>query len=119
VKFTVANACWALAYIAVIVAVVAAMLQVRRQAIATFGGPQAQAEWDQWREDAKKMASSDGPVKRREPKSAEPPALVLMRDHFAVCLGLSLVLTSVLFGTFMIFVRGALATAPSPPAQRP
>ena len=51
-----------------------------------------------------------GPVKRRVPKSAEPPALKLMRDHFGVCLGLSLVLSSVLFGTFMIFVRGAIAT---------
>ena len=72
---------------------------------------QAQAEWDAWREDAKKMAEEPGPVKRRVPKSAEPPALVLMRDHFAVCLGLArCCCRRVLFGTFMFFVRGAMAT---------
>jgi hypothetical protein len=57
-------------------------------------------------------------VKRREPKSAEPPALVLMRDHFAVCLSLAVVLSSVLFGTFMFFVRGAL-TSPGPKPLNP
>ena len=59
---------------------------------------------------------SAGPVKRREPKSLEPPALVLMRDHFAVCLGLALLLSTVLFGTFMFFVRGALASGSLTPS---
>jgi hypothetical protein len=54
------------------------------------------------------MAQGAGPVKRRVPGSLEPPALVLMRDHFAVCLGFALLLSTVLFGTFMFFVRGAM-----------
>ena len=110
-KLTSANLLWLLAYIAVMAAVVGGLLVVRSKVKAVFGTPTAQAEWEAWREDAKKMASSEGPVKRREPGSAEPPAMVLMRDHFAACLGLSLVLTSVLFGTFMVFIRGALSPA--------
>ena len=114
-KFSVANLLWAIAYLAVMAAVGGAMLQLRSDVSAAYGTEAAQTEWDDWRQDAKKMSSGTGPVKRREPKSAEPPALVLMRDHFAVCLGGSLLLSSVLFGTFMIFIRGALATAPPTP----
>ena len=113
-KFSLANILWGLTYLAVMAAVVAAMLKVRRDVSAVYGTPSAQTEWDDWRADAKQMAQGSGPVKRREPKSAEPPALVLMRDHFAVCLVGSLLLTSVLFGTFMIFIRGALAESRSP-----
>lgn len=102
---------WLIAYVAVLALVLGGVVYGRAQALAIYGDPQAQAEWDSWREDAKKMASSDGPVKRREPGSAEPPALVLMRDYFAVCLGLAVVLTSVLFGTFMVLIRGAFSPA--------
>jgi hypothetical protein len=85
-------------------------VRARENAVETYGSDEAQTEWDQWRTDAKDMAMGAGPVKRREPKSLQPPALVLMRDHFAACLGLALLLSTVLFGTFMFFVRGAMAT---------
>ncbi len=58
----------------------------------------------------KQMASGDGPVRRRTPKSVEPPALVLMRDYFAVCAVISVVLCTVLFGTVMLLVRGIAST---------
>ena len=121
-KFKLSHLLWWTMYAAVMAAVAGAMFQARRNVVAVYGTTQAQAEWDDWRDDAKKMSSSAGPVKRREPKSPQPPALVLMRDHFAACLGLSLVLTSVLFGTLMILIRGALTTpalrpsSPDPPA---
>ena len=41
-------------------------------------------------------------------QSLEPPPLVLMRDHFAACLCISLLLSSCLFGTLMLAVRGAV-----------
>jgi hypothetical protein len=102
---------WLLAYLAVLALVTGGLVYARQQALVTYGTEAAQGEWDQWREDAKDMSLGAGPVKRREPKSIEPPALVLMRDYFAVCLGLSLVLSSVLFATTMFFVRGAIADA--------
>jgi hypothetical protein len=117
------SAPWLLAYVAVLALVAGGIFYSRAQALATYGTLAAQDEWDQWRSDAKEMTTGAGPVKRREPKSLEPPALVLMRDHFTACLGLALVLSSVLFGTFMFFVRGALGDAavrqePRPPDSR-
>src|SRR5262245_66048286 len=90
-----------------IVGVVVGMLHLRTEAIALYGTAEAQAEWDAWREDATKMAEQPSVVKRRAPKSTQPPALVLMRDHFAVCLSLAIVLSTVLFGTFIMLGRGA------------
>lgn len=107
------NIAWVLAYFAVLALVVGGLFYGRQQALAVYGSQQAQADWDQWRADAKNMAAGSGPVKRREPGSAQPPALRLMRDHFAACLGLAVILSSILFGTFMIFLRGALS-APGP-----
>ena len=106
-KWTAENLGWLLAYIAVLALVAGGVFYGRQQALATYGSAQAQAEWDTWREDAQKMSKGSGPVTRRAPKSAEPPALVLMRDYFAVCLAGAMLLTSVLFGTFMVLIRGA------------
>lgn len=99
---------WLLAYITVMALVLGGLMYGRSQALATYGTADAQTEWDTWRKDARQMAKGSGPVKRREPKSAQPPALVLMRDHLIACLGISVLLTTVLFGTFMFFIRGAL-----------
>jgi hypothetical protein len=108
VKWSWSLALWLSAYVAMIAGVVGGMLRLRAEAMAVYGTPEAQAEWDTWREDATKMAEQPSVVKRRAPKSAHPPALVLMRDHFAVCMSLALVLSTVLFGTFMMLVRGAM-----------
>jgi hypothetical protein len=102
---------WLLAFITVIALVSAGMSYGRWQAIRTYGTTEASANWTQWRIDVQiEESAGSGPVRRRPPKSAEPPALMLMRDHFAVCLGLALLLSSVLFGTFMIFIRGAFSS---------
>lgn len=107
---------WLLAYVVLLTLVIGGAFYGRRQALTIYGTPSEQRHWDQWRGDAKKMAEQPGPVKRREPKSTEPPALVLMRDHFGVCLALAALLSSVLFGTFMFFLRGALSSpGPRPP----
>jgi hypothetical protein len=100
---------WLVAYCAIMALVVGGLLRARSSTLAMYGTPQAQAEWDQWREAAKDLAQEGGPIARRVPTRAEPPALLLMRDHFVACLATSVLLTSVLFGTFMVFVRGALA----------
>jgi hypothetical protein len=109
VKWSLTNTGWLLAYVAILALVVSGVFYGRAQALAIYGSQEAQAQWDTWRDDAKQMSDGPGPVTRRVPKSAEPPALVLMRDHFAVCLAGSVLLTSVLFGTFMVFIRGAFS----------
>ena len=105
---------WLLAYCTVMGLVLGGLVYGRSQALATYGSEEAQSEWDTWRGDAKQMADGSGPVKRRAPKSPQPPALVLMRDHFAACVGLAVLLSSVLFVTFMFFIRGALRSSPPP-----
>jgi len=108
---------WLLAYAALIALVVAGVFYGRQVALAVYGSAEAQAEWDAWRAGAAQLAESSGPVKRRVPKSAEPPALVLMRDHFAVCLGGAIVLSTILFGTFTLLFRGAMQTDPGPTSR--
>lgn len=106
-------AIWLVAYAIFITSIIAGLLYGRRQALTVYGTAQAQAEWDTWREDASHMAAGPGPVKRRPPKSPEPPALKLMRDYFGICLALAVVLSTILFATFMFFLHGALQ-----PSQR-
>jgi hypothetical protein len=109
-------------FLVLITAVVGGLFYARHQAFATYGDQAAQVEWDAWREDAQKLAKGTGPVARRTPKSAAPPALVLMRDHFVICLTASVLLSSVLFFTMLAFVRGAMSADPfvdrSPPEPK-
>ena len=100
-------------------AVTGGLIYARSEAFRVYGDEAAQTEWDAWREDAKELAKGQGPVARRAPQSVAPPAFKLMRDYFAICLGLSLLLSSVLFLTILTFLRGAFTTQPfvdrSPP----
>jgi hypothetical protein len=123
VKWSLASFIWLLAYLLFLALIAGGVFYGRSRALAVYGSGEAQAQWDTWRADAKKMAEAPHPVKRRIPGSAEPPALVLMRDYFAICLGGSLVLSTVLFATFMMLVRGALTSAqprsPNPEPRTP
>ena len=100
---------WLFAYLTMLCLVLGGMYYARGQLLTVYGTADAQQDWDQWRDDAQRRAEGTGPVKQRVPKSVEPPALVLMRDYFTACVGLALLLSSVLFATFMFFVRGVLS----------
>lgn len=97
---------WLTAYVAVIVTIVAALFVIRNRTLASLDNPAARAEWQAWRNEAAKQ-SATGPVRRRVPRSAEPPALTLMRDYFPVMLGGSLFFGSVLFVLCAWAARGA------------
>ena len=81
-------------YLFIVSGVVWAMFSARESVIQAHGTPDAQDNWQKWRDKAKEQAEGKGPVQRRVPKSAEPPALALMRDYFAECLGGVLLLTT-------------------------
>jgi len=89
--------------------VVVGMFLARQETLATMSTPEAQAEWDAWRA-SEVNQRQDLPVKRRPPKSPEPPALVLMRDHFPVLLGAAVVFGSLLYAALAFAVSGALRT---------
>lgn len=104
-----ANLLWLTLYLAMVGAIVWALVGARERAMIELAGPQAQADWEEWRQSAKQQAAS-GPVQRREPRSDQPPALVLLRDHFPVLVTGSIVLCSFLFGTLMFILRGAISS---------
>ena len=101
---TLTNLAWALAYLALMAVLVWQLGTIRANILASLSTPSAQAEWDKWRAEAVKP----GPVARRQPKSAEPPALVLLRDYYGVCLAAALFFSSLLFVVMMLFARGAM-----------
>lgn len=89
--------------------IVGGMFMARQETLTAMSTPEAQAEWDAWRE-SEVNQREDLPVKRRPPKSPEPPALVLMRDHFPVLLGAAVVFGSLLYAALVFAVSGALRT---------
>jgi hypothetical protein len=110
------NVLWLAGYLLVMLALTAAMFAARAGVFETYGTLEAKAEWEAWRAAARKQSSEDqqpvaGPVQRRTPKSADPPALVLMRDYFATCLAAALFFSSLLFAVTMIVIRGAIGGA--------
>jgi hypothetical protein len=79
----------------------------RGQIIATYSQPQAQADWQRWQaEEAARQADPSSPVRRRPPRSAEPPPLVLMRDSFPAVAATLLVVVSVCFAFAVLSLGG-------------
>ena len=99
-----------------LVALVYGLTQSRRWASQALSTGAARQEWQEFRDDVAAQTDTGSPVRRRVPRSSEPPALVLLRDHFATCTTSAIVLTSALYWTAMLFVAGALAAAPPAPA---
>jgi len=111
------NLAWLAAYLIVITGVVVVMLDLRRVTLSKMDTPEARAEWNAWRA-APPNQRTDLPVRRRPPASDEPPALVMMRDHFSVMMSAAVVFGSLLFAVITIAARGALwrdrVTSPPP-----
>ena len=86
-------------YLGVLVGLVWGMQQAKDWAVTTYGGTQAQGDWDRWRDEAAKLASSDGPVQRRIPRSQQPPAYVLLTEYYGLCM-----VAALLFGSGLYFM---------------
>jgi len=100
---------WLVAYVMVLVAVVVAMYTIREWAIEQLSTPKSLADWQTWRDDVVGQQVRPGPVRRRVPKSEEPPALVMMREHFGVSLSGAVIFISMLYWVFAWFVMGIRA----------
>ena len=97
---------WLAAYVAIMVGIIVSLFVVRSRALTSLSTPEARADWQAWRDAAAKQ-SAEGPVRRRVSKSTEPPALILMRDHFPVMLTGSLFFGTALFSLIGWAGRGA------------
>ena len=103
---TMPRAIWIACYLFCMWLVVIGMIRARRAAVDGYGTESAQTAWDSWRSFAETETNTEGPVQRRSPKSDEPPALVLMRDYFYACTAFALLMSSILFGTMALMIRG-------------
>jgi hypothetical protein len=104
-----AHGIWLAIYCVTIIAVIGLVLQVRRTTLREMATPEAQAEWQEWRDAEPNRNRTAGPVRRRPPSTAEPPALVLLRDHFTVVICGSVLFSSLLFAAIMMAARGVFA----------
>ena len=106
---------WCLAYVAMSALLIAGFSNFRSWAKDTYATEAAQVQWQAWKSDVRNQADA-APVQRREPKSDQPPAIVLLFQYYWICLGITLVLSTVLFVVFMILVRGVIQS-PGPVAE--
>ncbi|HJQ81746.1 MAG TPA: hypothetical protein VJ828_17410 [Lacipirellulaceae bacterium] len=83
-------------------------MAARKWALAELATPESIRQWEAWREDVRQQDEQPGPVRRRVPKSAEPPALVLMRDYFAVSLVGAVLFMTLLYWVIAWFAYGIL-----------
>jgi hypothetical protein len=100
---------WLACYVLLIAAVIWWLVSARQWALAELATPQSIGKWQAWREDVRQQQKDPGPVRRRVPKSAEPPALVLMRDYFGVSLAGAILFSTVLYWIIAWFVNGIVA----------
>lgn len=98
-------------YFLLVAGLVMLMQSARQWALQELASPVAKQQWDEWRTDVEEGREPQADsVQRRTPKSTEPPGLVMMRDHFAICLIAAVGLSSLLYAVLVWFIRGVMAT---------
>lgn len=108
---------WNVIYVALTAGLAWGVLSVRDRHLEWAAQPQSRAEWEAWKEavrDGNESASQ--PIARRVLTADEPPATILLRDHFpGVCLTLFLVWTA--FFAFMAMVTTGVLRGTPPPGR--
>ena len=99
---------WLAGYGLMVAVIVWSLISARNWALAELATPRSIDQWQEWRNDVQEQQAEPGPVRRRVPKSTEPPALVLMRDYFIVSLVGAILFTTVLYWVIAWFVMGIL-----------
>ena len=100
----------AMAYLALMIALVWGLFAQRQSILRDLNSPDARGDWQAWRSDVERQQQEPQTVSRRVPKSAEPPALVLMRDYFVTCLVGAVLFVSLLFWALAGLAIGAATT---------
>lgn len=98
------------AWLALLVVPPVLLLRGREQWLERLDRPAAQADWDEFRADMRRQSGRDGPVQRKVPKSAEPPARVWLRDYVGLAIVAWLLFVGVLGGFFCLLAAGAIAS---------
>lgn len=108
-RFLASTWLWLAVYLAVLVGIGAYTIHLRNKMFSDETEiAEEQESYRQWLELAKTQNGSTGPVQRTVPTSSELPMLVLMRDHFAVILGASIVFPAIILGFLLLVLHGVL-----------
>ena len=87
-------------------------VQVRGNWLAQADRPELRAGWEAWKDDVRSNeAAGAGPVRRRVPTAQEPPATILLRDHFPAILVTVLLVWSAFFAFLAMTLTGAMRTS--------
>jgi len=96
------------AWLAAVVLPPVVLMRSRADWLGQLDRPEARSDWDAFRQDMREQSGRDGPVQRKVPRSAEPPALVWLRDYFRLAVVAWVLFTGVLGGFFCLLVAGVL-----------
>lgn len=116
-KLSAASWLWLAAYLIAMAALVSALVVARNRVVERLSQPEAQQQWQAWRDEAQRRKDSQGPAGGRAVVSEEPPALVLLRDRFPAIVATSLLIGSFMFAFLMFLARGVArqpAISPQP-----
>lgn len=94
-------------YLALALSVVLGLRMAQQRVIASLGSEEALAEWRAFAEETRKKPAPGQAIERRPVKSDEPPALVLMRDHFVAILATSLLIGSFVYAFLAFLILGS------------
>ncbi len=101
------------AWVALVALPPVAFLRWREARLEALSAPAVQREWDRFRADMREQAAGAGPVRRKVPRSVEPPERVWLRDYPGVVVAAWVVFVGLLGAVVGVLLRGA-ATTPGP-----
>lgn len=94
-------------YAAMLAGVCWGLVSLRAWSRDVYDRPEAQRDWEKWKADVATENDAPGPATRRPIKAGEPPALVLVRDHFVAIVITTLAMATFLYAFLAFVVRGA------------
>ena len=106
-------------WVCILVVPPAILLGYRTAWLAALEQPEAQTQWDEFRDAMREQTGRKGPVQRKVPKSQEPPLRVWLRDYVWLAIAAWIVLGGVLglFTGFLALGAATTGAAPRSPAE--
>ncbi len=91
------------------------LVRVREHQLHSAATPEMQASWEEWKSEVQSDAERrTSPVARRVPTASEPPATILLRDHFPAILTTAFLVWTAMFGFLAMAITGVLRGTPPP-----
>ena len=109
---TVVLVVFAAAWLTLVVVPPVILLGWRDARLADVSDPGAQEEWDRFRADMRQQSGDRGPVRRKVPRSPEPPERIWLRDYPLTAAAAWVLFVGLLGVVVGLMLRGALVTGP-------